>query len=321
MNGRKTFRTRKLSFEGLERRAMLASVSFSGGILFITGDDTPETVDVTEVTPGTLTVAGTGIAVPVTQSGVVGIVADMKGGDDELNIGTGENPVDLPGPVSIRLGNGSDETTLFLNTPSSVSVDGGFQSGTAAQDDDVLVVGSNIGVLIVNTYAGDDSLTSVGSTFTTLAVNLGVGALGLGQVDADNFTMVGGGATVAAINLGTSQAAEGNSATIVGSIFSTLAINGGEGADAVTLVGATATSAIAINTFGGADSITLVGVTATNSLSISAGAGTDNVVLVGVTTAFAFLDGGSGIDSLADDNSPGIVARVKLGWENDDPVL
>jgi len=300
---------------------MLASVSFSGGVLFITGDDTSETVQVTEVTPGTLTVSGTGIAVPVTRSGVVGIVADMKGGDDELNIGTVQNPVDLLGPVSILLGNGADDADLFINTPSSVSVDGGFQLGVAPQNDIILVLDSTIGVLTVNTYAGDDSLTIVEGSFSTLAVNLGVGVLGLGQVDADNFVMVDGGATAAAINVGTSQTGAGNSVVIVGSTFSTLAINGGEGGDFVQLVGALATSTIAINTFGGADTIELVGVSATNSLSISAGAGADDVELIGVTTAFGFLDGGSGLDSLADDNSPGIVTRIKLEWETDDPLL
>lgn len=323
MKSRRTVRTRKLSFEGLERRAMLASVSFSSGILFITGNDGPETVDVTEITPGTLAVTGTGITVPVIRSGVVGIVADMRGGDDELNIGDEENPVDLPGPVSIRLGNGEDETSLFLNTPSSVSVDGGFQFGAAAQDDDVFVEDSNIGVLTVNTYAGDDALVIVDSTFSALVANLGVPVLGFpfGQEDADVFVMVGGGATTAAINVGTVETGEENDVVIVESTFSTLAINGGAGEDDVVLVDVLANNTITINTFGGADDIVLVEVTATNSLIISAGAGADLVVLVDVVTPLAILDGGSGVDTLDDDDSPGIVTRIKFGWEIDDPLL
>ena len=321
MKGRNMFRTRKLGFEGLERRAMLASVSFSGGILFITGNDAAETVNVAEVTPGTVTVTGTGIAAPVTRSGVIGIVADMKGGNDTLNIGNEQNSVDLRGPVSVRVGNGSDDANLFVNTPSSVSVDGGIQLGSAAQNDDVTVTSSAIGTLNVNTYAGDDTLTIVASSFTAIAANLGVGALSPGQVDADTFVMVGGGATVAAINVGASQAALDNTVVIVGSTFSTLAINGGESEDTVTLVGVVATSSITINTFGGADTITLISVTAINSLSVSGGAGADSLTLGTITTVIAILDGGLGADTLADDGSPAIGTRIKFGWETDDPLL
>jgi hypothetical protein len=321
MKGRNMFRNRRLSFEGLERRAMLATVSFSGGILFITGNETAETVQVTEVTPGTVTVTGTGITTPVTRSGVIGIVADMRGGDDELTIGTGANSVDLRGPVSILLGNGEDAAVLFLNTPSAVTVDGGFQV-FGAQDDAVVVQNSNLGALTFNSYAGDDALVAVDSFFGTLAANLGVGALLPGQVDADAFVMVRGGATTAAINLGTVEAGENNAAVIQGpATFSTLVINGGEGEDAVTLFGGVVANSITINTFGGNDTITLVGVVATNSLVLTAGAGADNVFLGSVVTAFALLDGGSGIDTLNDDTSPAIGTRLKFGWENDDPLL
>jgi hypothetical protein len=322
MKARKMFRARRLGFEGLEQRSMLAVVSFNGGILSITGDNTAETVTVTEVTPGTVTVSGTGIATPFTRSGVVGIVADMKGGADTLSIGDAGNSVDLQGGVNILLGNGDDTANLFINTPAGVAVDGGFQTGTLAQNDTVNVTNSTIGTLAVNTYAGDDALTIAASNFTTLVANLGLSALSAGQTDADTLLMTGGGAVVAAINMGTAQTGAANGAEISGSAFTTLAINGGEGIDTITLTELQVSNALGINSFGGADTVTLTGVTATNSLSVSAGAGTDIVTLSAVTTNFAILDGGPGLgDTLADDASPAIGTRLKFGWEIDDPLL
>ena len=154
MKARKTVRTRRLGFEGLEQRSMLATVAFSGGILSITGNNTAETVTVTEVTPGTVTVTGTGIAAPITRSGVVGIVANMQGGGDTVNIGDAGNSVDLRGAVNILLGNGADVANLFVNTRAAVTVDGGVQAGSGAQDDAIAVTNSTIGALVVTTYAG-----------------------------------------------------------------------------------------------------------------------------------------------------------------------
>jgi hypothetical protein len=314
-------RTRQLGFEGLERRAMLATVGFSGGILTIHGTDAPETVTVTEVTPGTVTVTGTGIAAPVTRSGVIGIVAEMRGGDDRLNIGNAANSVDLQGAVTILLGNDSDVANLFINTPAGVTVDGGFETGAVAQDDIITVTNSNIGTLAVNTYAGSDFLDVFASNFITVAANLGMGSLTAGQIDADGFRMNGGGAFTAAVTLGTSETGAANGVRITGSAFDTLSIIGGEGRDVVLLTGVVATNVVAINTLGGNDTIGLNTVVATNALSISAGAGADNLTLIAVATNVAVLDGGPGIDTLNDDASPAIVTRLKFGWEIDDPLL
>jgi len=489
MKGRKLFRNRRLGvgFEGLEERSLLATVSFSGGILRITGDSTAETVAVTEPTPGNFVVTG-GVVDPFFASGVVGIVADMKAGDDTLDIGELGIPVNLRGSVNIKLGNDSDTTNLFINTPAAVTVDGGsqtgtvlqdetinvtesnigalvvnayagndtmvvdnsffrslvanlgaarlttgqvdtdsftmtgggaigatvnvgtaelsatntvsisgadftalvvnaagngldevtlenleisgvltvntfggddtvaltevdatriniflgagedsvtlelvnassgiidggFQSGSALQDDTIEITGSDLGAFVVNTYAGADAVTLTDSFFTSLVANLGVGSLTSGQVDDDNFQMEGGGATTAVVNVGTAQANAMNLVGINGSDFTTLVINGGAGADNVLLNNLLVSNAVVINTFGGIDTIGLIGVTATNQVSIFAGAGNDTVELIGVITPRAVLDGGSGFDELADDGSPDIGTRKKTGFEIDDPVF
>jgi len=246
----------------------------------------------------------------------------MQGGGDTLIIGTPANPVDLQGAVNILLGNDSDTAMLVINTPSAVTVDGGFQLGAAAQDDIVGVANSTIGTLAVTTYAGNDRLGIGNSNFVGLGANLGVGSLTAGQVDADLFIMNGGGAVGAGINVGTSHGVAPNTVQIGGSAFNSLGINGGEGVDRVLLGGLIVNGALAINTFGGNDLVDMNTVVATSVLSITTGEGTDNVRLLAVTTPTAILDGGAGLgDTLTDDGSPAIATRIKSGWEIDDPLF
>jgi len=243
-----------LVVESLEVRRLLASVSLGGGILKITGNKTSETVNIEQVSPGWVAVSGDGISGVKEFHNVLGLFVDMKGGDDEVNVGVGEDDgdvaVDFLLPAVIKLGNGNDFADLYINSPSSVTVDGGLQSGAGGQDDEIEIEGSLINVLTINTWAGDDFLLVTESAIRTLVANLGVFSLARGQTDADEVDINASAIGYATLLLGTAQASPqtpgdatalqltpgfGNNVGVHSSLFMSLSIVGGNAVDNVVI--------------------------------------------------------------------------------------
>jgi hypothetical protein len=231
-------RTRRLSVEGLESRAMLATASVSGGMLFINGaaGNVAENVTVTQLVDGRIQVTGVG-ATPRVFGPILGIFADMKGGNDTITIGEPERPLPLLSTVNIRLGDGSDVANISVNIPGLVNIDGGMQFNGGAQNDLIVIDRSLIGSLMVNTYAGDDELYISRSGILSVYANLGSETLFLGQRDYDYVDISASAIGLANIMIGASGASTqlNNEVYISSTIFGSLNVNGGSGIDLITI--------------------------------------------------------------------------------------
>jgi len=261
---KKNSRARALFFEGLEDRRLLATASVSGGILKIVGTSAADVVTINDAgSPGSFDVTyqkANGDEVFKNFTNVRGLNIDLKGGNDTLNIGTGatsgdggggNEAVELLGPVIIKLGAGSDTADLYINTIGAVTVDGGVDSSSKVnqnQNDSVIVEGSIINTLVVNTYAGSDSLTIENSAILNLVANLGVGSLKRNQTDSDAVNITGSAVGIATITLGTAENAPQpsfqiaqagpftpgrNTVSIDSTVFGNLTIVGGNKSDLI----------------------------------------------------------------------------------------
>lgn len=184
----KPSRNRRLSFEGLENRAMLAgnlSVSVVDSVLQITGDNLPNQCQIRQLPvsysgewPGAsyeirgtdafnragTTINGQPLGQAIVVSGVkAGVTIGLKNGDNFLRVANvaGGSPemikrtsVLLPGAVVIGSGGGRDDIRLYMenNTRAGVYSGGG--------EDALLVSGSKLCKLTVNT----DPLPSANGT-------------------------------------------------------------------------------------------------------------------------------------------------------------
>jgi hypothetical protein len=231
-------RSRRLSVENLESRAMMATVSAAGGLLFITGNPSPtvpDIVNVTQTTTGQIQVTGAGTTRSF--SGITGIYADLLGGNDSITLGTPNRPLPLLSSVTLRLGDGSDTATVSVNIPGAVTVDGGMQFVGTAQNDIVNIDRSLIGSLSVNTYLGDDQLNISRSGILSLSAMLGTETVAAGQRDYDLVDISSSAIGSAFLSLGGSGVASnlGNQVFASSTIFGILAVNGGSGVDTVTI--------------------------------------------------------------------------------------
>jgi hypothetical protein len=240
-------RRTRLSLEPLEARlnpVTFVLATFSAGALVVTGNDNPESVEVTQGTDDRLTLAVLG------------------GGQIRLNGGPGQTAVTLPASVTagaaFHLGGGAD--TLFLtgvDLPGPVTIDGGTGGNRVVLQGGVTVRGN----LAVANGAGFDRTTLTGPV--TVAGNLTIahGAGGsLVDDDASTDLQVTGTLTVAngpgadtvslgnaaRITVGRVQVSHGpgpevNATTLAPTVAltvgTTVRVTGGAGSDTVTLGG------------------------------------------------------------------------------------
>lgn len=259
MKKQRGHRRRNRRFEALEDRAMLAVASLSGPasgkILNITGDDTSETVTITQVGFRQVLVEGTGFAVGGELfSPVDGITVNMKGGDDVVNIGTdgegSDDPLELFRGLTVELGDGSDTCDVRVNTLGDVKITSTIpRRVTSYNDDDTVIVSDSImKSLTVTLGVGSDSLTVSQVATLALTANVGVATLKPEQTDSDSVEVLNSAILTATISLGTADAGgsteESHIAVVVGgqnnvlidaSIFGRLTITGGDKIDNITI--------------------------------------------------------------------------------------
>ena len=223
-------RSRRLSVEHLESRALLAAVATaSGGIIRIVGDNFANDVRVNAgAVPGQFVVNGV-TGAPKTFNGITGITADMKGGNDFFKVGSSGEPAEVLGSINVQLGPGSDQANIRVNSIGVVTIDGGLQTNGQAQNDSVDVNNSILGGLIVNLWAGNDDLFISNSAILNLVANVGVSSQLPGQTDHDEVFMESSAIGTAVINLGTGN----NLVDVTSTIFGALTVTGGNQTDEV----------------------------------------------------------------------------------------
>jgi hypothetical protein len=191
-------------FERLEQR-LLPAVSITvgkNGLLKLTGDGAGDTVDID----------GTGVAGEVdvfvnggfvgTFSAVKTISADLKAGDDTVNI----SAIQIGGLLDLRMGSGADEVDIDNTTTL-----GGGPNGDVVIGNDVIVnmggnagdfiewdsTGADLGITVGNhvtlTGAADVDLDGDGGTFgvepedINIGGNLKIALTGFGDVNGDGW--------------------------------------------------------------------------------------------------------------------------------------
>jgi hypothetical protein len=299
---------RKLSFEGLESKQMLAGnvvVNLTGGNLFVTGDEAGNQISITAGTDAntfvikglegtTVTLAGSSTPAPET-----GLVVTGVRGHVNVNLKEGADAVEASQAefrrgLSIETGAGNDTVDVHdVKVGSFLSIvtgadDDNVDLGTAAAPTGLLASDAAASVkagLAINVLLGDGVDNAQVNSVTAPAVTVG------GGLGADTIGVHG----VRAVSL----IARGGD---------------GDAADTVDVSAAKALAAI-IGTGAGADDVT-IGSSEFTSLNVALGAGDDGLSLQGVKARVAVLTGGEGAsDELTDAGDNSLKLRVVTGLE------
>jgi hypothetical protein len=169
---------RKLRFEGLERRDLLAvTVVPVGTELRITGDINANTIVVERVdvpTPGSIIVTSED-GPEGTFTGITNIKAELKGGDDFLFLRS-SSATPLPGNLDVKAGLGNDTVSFDNPGPATgtgpLDVAGNVTIETSDGNDDVIIPGGTAigGNLTVNTGHDRDDLAVAGEFANKITV-------------------------------------------------------------------------------------------------------------------------------------------------------
>lgn len=263
-----------LQFERLEDRLLLAVVgAVKGSTLFITSDNSSDTVLITGgETQGSLTVVLSG-GIPQDVTGVKNIRISMSGGDDSVEL----VDVSVSGNVLIDLGDGNDELTIGGSGThiggnlslwaggggDSVTIDATGASGGAAG---AISIGKNLLVDLGDaTSSQNDQLTIVGAN-SGETISIGGNATIKGQAETQSIQI---------------------DSTSIGKAFK---VDLGDGDDVLNL-GLVNNSALSVQ----------VG----KAASIKTGAGDDTVSILGGTGGTFQVGTNLTIDLGADDGSSG----------------
>lgn len=187
---------RSMRFEQLESRTLLAGnvkAAVTGGALNITGDNSANVLQITQVGTNRWQVLGAGTKVngsysAKTFSGVTSIYADLNGGSDSLLVYNGK----LTGTLGVATDGGNDSVTL-----SNFNANAGIGIETGAGHDSVSLVKVKSPEVYADTGSGNDSVafTRVGATG---AVEVYTGA----GTDSVSFNDVGNAAAFIYADLG-----------------------------------------------------------------------------------------------------------------------
>lgn len=293
----KTRATRKLGFEGLEGRAMLAgnvAASVSDGVLAITGDSADNRLVIRQLDPVGPTDPWPGARYEISdlypagkpkttingQDSVIvegvknGMRINLGAGDDYLNIsrpGASANAANVPGKLVVDMVGGNDELRLYVNNQQQVISRLGIGNDTAS------VVGNvkNLSVTADGTWAGAPP---------------GFDRISLANLTATGSTTVDtGGAN--------------DDVTIAGVTFAgPLSVNTGNGDDSVRawMTTTNSTAEVSINTENGDDSIVFGDgnyLSQLNStLRIDTGLGNDGLLFQYSNSGSVTINTGKGID-------------------------
>jgi hypothetical protein len=294
---RKSFNQRRLQFQHLENRNLLAGlvhVNYSGGVLSIDGDefgngvhievnqlDTSLTSVVIEADPGTTLIDnGSGNGLPSTllaynlDPNADDIWIDMGGGDDDLDI---HNDVGadskLADDVQIALGSGDD--FLSFGSTGRIFVDDDLTIGGNAGDDTIIL--DNVRVFGRTTISGksgadDVSLSEVNTDQLDIATHDGADAVSLDDVLVQTNATIDTGAG--------DTTAHGDSVSIADSrIKQDLWISTGPGPDSVAIDSSRIDRHTTILTGSEADSVDIDASHFGRKLDIDTGSGHDTVTI------------------------------------------
>ena len=268
---------RPVSFYNIEALGPV-NVAAAGGALIVCGTDANDVINVTGVTPDSVTVS-VNAGPAITYTGVTTLTIQAKAGDDSINLAPGP----FAGTINVEGGDPTASDTLTI-------------AGTAGVDN----------VTFTGTSQSSGSLTGLGApvNFTTIehVVYDGNDLAALDQVTI-NGTLTNDTFSYDANSL------KGSFRSFASPDFDTIrsariVVNGGgsSGADAVNILGSSgadtvtsAANAITINTTGTAAIITLgAGI---DAVTVSTLDSNDNVNLSGITVA-ATVFGGDGNDTI-----------------------
>jgi hypothetical protein len=165
---------RRLGFEGLEQRALLAVTAAMGGAggteLKVTGDGLANQVDINHLSDGEFSVTSEE-GVEGTFLGVTSIRVELKGGDDRIRV-MGKEGLGLAGNVYIKMGQGADEVILGFNV--GVEINGNVEIETSDGNDNVSVLGETriLKNLSISTGNEDDNVIVGGESGVSVGGNL-----------------------------------------------------------------------------------------------------------------------------------------------------
>jgi large repetitive protein len=304
MKKRKTTHSRKLGFQQLENRMLMAgnvAVSVSHHSLVITGDKQDNDIQLAQVASGEYTVTGiqttvNGNSSPQTFSGISGNVnINMNAGNDAVSIGSFAQAISLPGNLKINLGSGSDKLSV-----ANATIVGGLSitGNTTAKKVELALV--NIGEANFNSGKNDcvidlpnGSNISVDSR-TNIERDLTIKGTGAGS--GDSITL--DGITVHRdVSITTSKNQGDNIDVDLISVGGNFSIDGDNpGSEVITMNKATISGDMSLETGSGDDAVVVTSSSVGKNATIQTGAGDDLVRLGEGITSFglepAFFDAG-----------------------------
>lgn len=172
--GKKSSNPKRLGFESLESRIALAgnvAASVSGGLLVLTGDNSANALQVTQVGTNRWQVLGLGTKVnssytAKTFKNVTGIISELRGGNDSIVVSNGK----MANVLAIDTGTGHDSVVVSRVTAGEIYAD------TKSGNDSVSIVNSTAtDILGVDTGDGTDSVALNTVKTKYLGVALGGG--------------------------------------------------------------------------------------------------------------------------------------------------
>jgi hypothetical protein len=279
MTSRKTNSSRKLSFQTLENRQLMAgnvAASVQNHNLVLTGDQQDNNIQVAQVGQSDYLITGlngtkvNGHSSQTFHSVTGDVNANFKDGNDTLTFGTGTAgestgaAVILPRNLTVNMGNGTNQFALY-----ATSVRGKFSLTGGNGSDSAVFAESNIGISSVNSGKNDATI-NLGGGSNTLTMNYT-------QVERD-------------LNI-LDQASNGdNLALNGGNVGRYLYAETGNGADKVQLDEMEIGSLFSLKTNGGNDTVILGGYDNTNT--------SNTRTPQGIFADHVFVDLGAGDDFL-----------------------
>ncbi len=215
-----------------------------------------------------------------------GISINAGKGNDEIRIGTASSDQLMTGAVTVDLGEGNDQfATLATSVYSgAVKITGGLGNDEVRFDgasaDQVFLKG-----LTVDMGIGDDTFAATAKRFAVagaLNVTTGGGVILTPTISFSSDLMTFDGPVTLSVGSGASNILLGNAATDVLQFGAGLKINGGTGADTVSLRGIhTYAGAVAVDLKDGGNKMTIEDAASFTapSLSVKGGSGTDHLLL------------------------------------------
>ncbi|HEY2827171.1 MAG TPA: hypothetical protein VGJ04_06185 [Pirellulales bacterium] len=175
MTSRKTNQSRKLSFQSLEDRCLMAgnvTAAMSNHSLTLTGDNLDNEIRITQVAANQFKIDSVSGLTTVnfkdsqifTVTGNISV--NFKAGNDNLRvIGTPSNYTNLPGSLNIVLGDGNNQLQMY-----NASVGGNLSVSTGTGQNDLYVSNMSIGSSTINS-GNNDARFNLGLGINTLALN------------------------------------------------------------------------------------------------------------------------------------------------------